>query len=63
MLPEHLNISKTAALAFAIGILLAGKGIRLKLDNNDKSDMYIAHGVGLIAMAGIGQHTKKIGLM
>jgi len=63
MLPEHLNISKTAALAFAIGILLAGKGFRLKLDNNDKSDMYIAHGVGLIAMAGIGQHTKKIGLM
>lgn len=60
MIPKHLDISKTAALAFAVGIVIAGKGVSLRFENDDKSDIYIAHGVGLIAMAGISQHTKKI---
>ncbi len=58
---KYSKISKTAALAFTVGVIIAGKGVGLKIANNDKSDLYIVHGIGLIAMAGIGQHTKKIG--
>ena len=61
-MPKELNISKTAALAFAVGVIMLGKGFAMKINNDDKSDMYAIHGVGLIAMAGIGQHTKKIGM-
>ena len=61
-MPKELNISKTAALAFAVGVIMLGKGIAMKINNDDKSDMYAIHGAGLIAMAGIGHHTKKIGM-
>ncbi len=61
-MPKDLDISKTAALAFAVGLILVGKGIAQKINDGEKGDMYAIHGVGLIAMAGIGQHTKKIGM-
>ena len=61
-MPNHNKVSKTAALALFVGVICLGKGIEMAINNKTKSEIYILHGTGLVAMAGIAQHTKKIGM-
>ena len=61
-MPNLNGVSKTGALALLVGVICLGKGIEMAINNKTKSEMYILHGTGLVAMAGIAQHTKKIGM-